>query len=194
MYQISSIFSRLKQQIGVAGENSGNLNTDQPDYRGLDPGTAPEEDGFLVIGETASERTTVRTATFDKHGHNAPPAYDQQVAGGAISPGADTSQRGLSMFASCTLTPSCQTESKSPSGSDHHHNTHHPAIVGVPFQLNPRLQEKERLSSVLAQLDLHYKHFDWAKYEYDFDFDRASLKELCALSREAKMDTMPCCN
>lgn len=86
MEQIGSIFSRIKQQMGGTGDSRVQNTRPQQnlqEFPGLDPHTAPEEDGFLVVGETASERTTVKAVSFDIHGHQAPPTYDQ--VGNAIS-------------------------------------------------------------------------------------------------------------
>ena len=37
------------------------------------------EDGFLVVGETRSDRTTIRTTEFDSQHVDAPPSYDKQM-------------------------------------------------------------------------------------------------------------------
>ncbi|KAK7500786.1 hypothetical protein BaRGS_00008030 [Batillaria attramentaria] len=186
---ISSIFSRLKQQVTGAGDSGSysQSHPDRSDYSGLDPHSAPEEDGFLVVGETASERTTVRASSFDVHGQYAPPSYDQVAVNNKSSP--DASTQGFSMFATCAPTPSAEQASASSASGDGHSSGHHPAIKGVPFQLNPRLQDKERLMSLFSDLNLQCARFDWQKYEYDFDFERESLKELCAASGEEDMDT-----
>lgn len=83
------------------------------------------------------------------------------------------------MFATCNPT------AVSPAASDDavnesHSISSHPAISDVPFQLNPRLQEKEQLQDALAQLDLETRKFDWQKYCYDFDCEQSSLRELYA--------------
>ena len=84
------------------------------------------------------------------------------------------------MFATCNPTPVSPTASADEQ-NESYSISRHPVICDVPFQLNPKLQEKDRLQGALAQLDLETTQFDWQKYYYDFDFEHSSLRELCSM-------------
>ena len=94
------------------------------------------------------------------------------------------------MFATCNPTPVGPVASAD-AQSEVHSISSHPAISDVPFQVNPRLQEKDQLKEALAQLDLETTKFDWQKYYYDFDFEHSSMRELCAMGNNSMQPEYP---
>ncbi|KAL8561478.1 hypothetical protein ACOMHN_011160 [Nucella lapillus] len=183
MEQLNSMFTRLKQGLYAGGDCSQPPKKQQSFTSSTNSNTpadgALEDEGFVLINrnELAHEAMSDRMAV-----HSLPP-YSM-----TRGQNAENSGRDFAMFATCDhLTTDCPSATSTPDQSQG--IIDHPAVAGVPFQINPKLQEKDRLQSMLSQLDLENSRFDWQKYSYDFNFEQSSLRELCAMDKTRMADS-----
>ncbi|XP_046334802.2 uncharacterized protein LOC124117115 isoform X1 [Haliotis rufescens] len=156
---LQSVFSRLKL---LPQSQTKDVTRYPPDGNHDDR----EEDGFLMIGETASDRTTVTHQQYvDQHRMHSPPDYAQtqmeQPPGyqGAMTTGVVGMNMQLSpldMFSN---------------------NNHMLPLADIPFQLAPHLSLLQRLDSLDNRLGLQTSTLDLSKYDYDFSYELKYLQE-----------------
>ncbi|KAK6166617.1 hypothetical protein SNE40_023267 [Patella caerulea] len=153
----SSIIGKLKE---LTQPNDALLPSPMPtDGQGNDT----EEDGFLVVGETRSERTTIVGNEFNSATVDAPPSYNQSVifpvSQDLDMPVPEYPADAYSIIATST-------------------NSNMTAISDLPFQLGPRMavlkdiQEKNYFSLLAKNT-----HFNWNSYDYDFKTEMSILNE-----------------
>ncbi|KAK7109431.1 uncharacterized protein [Littorina saxatilis] len=173
MDQLNSMFSRMKRGLWTGGDSSQpsvkqqHMENDSSAIPDL-----PEEDGFLLIGEPSRDAVTQRVLPLG------------QAPSLGNSEDVCRPDQAFTMFATCNpvpLTPEASAEMQ----NEAHSIALHPALFGVPFQLHPRLEAGTLSQYMLGHLDLEVKRMDWQKYDYDFDSDRSSLRELCAVSESS---------
>lgn len=137
-------------------------------YFNSDPSTAPEhrdsdreEDGFLLVGETLSERTTVlgnQKCTIDQ-----PPAYSQIIMSNPVW-SSDTAS-------SNQLTPSTRNNISERNVS------HISPLSDVPFKFSADLEIIAKCLDL--QLDFNLPSRDiFQDYNYDFNFEKSLLRDL----------------
>ncbi|XP_052248575.1 uncharacterized protein LOC127856414 isoform X1 [Dreissena polymorpha] len=152
-------------------------------------GSEHEADGFLLVGQTASERTTVYGNMFNSSGMDAPPSYEQMQGSGFHrfsgqtghslafqSPTLDVSQwrksnPGASMHADENSQPLAD---QSDSLSTRHHVG---ALTGVPFQMCKQLSSLQTHRHICSSDIWHLSDFDLSRYEYDFNIEQSYLDE-----------------
>ncbi|XP_076467198.1 uncharacterized protein LOC143298266 [Babylonia areolata] len=158
MEQLNSMFTRLKRGLYAGGDYSQPPEKQQSLRNSC---SASDDEGFVLIGENEGSETMVFPSTPEKVN------------------GQDAERTGGDSASSGHLDMDCVS---SPDAHDYLQGiTCHPAVVGVPFQINPKLLEKDRLQSILSKLNLETARFDWQKYSYDFHFEQSSLQELCTM-------------
>ncbi|ESO99788.1 hypothetical protein LOTGIDRAFT_238697 [Lottia gigantea] len=123
------------------------------------------EDGFLVLGETQSDREAINGGTFDPNSVDTPPTYDQVMTAPVLS-------NQPSVFPT-----SLQTTLPLDGG-----RTPITAISDVPFKLAPSLaivKDIQEDSSFSFICDTRPINFNWKKYDYDFSAEESVLRDYC---------------
>ncbi|XP_067650100.1 uncharacterized protein [Haliotis asinina] len=156
MSMLHSVFGRLKLLPEAQAKQTCHAPVHSHDDR--------EEDGFLLIGETASDRTTITHQQYvDEHRIHSPPHYSQTQT--QQPPGyhvAITTGAGMNMQLSPLHTSS--------------NNNHMLPLADIPFILAPHLSLLQRLDSLDKQLET--ATIDWSKYDYDFSLEMNYLRDL----------------
>ena len=122
------------------------------------------EDGFLVVGQTRSEKSTVITSEF-QFDQDTPPDY-MEASGNTDLPNyteVSTQRPGNSQYSTNTA-----------QGYGHYQSDHSPmdwsftnnTLQDVPFRINPKIQFMWGAGKVPVQ-----QCFDPSKYEYDFSLE-----------------------
>lgn len=156
------------------------------------------EDGFLLVGDTASERTTIQARNFRADIIDAPPAYGQlsncdlpsyqNYTSGtyAQSPTLDVTQfPGLkhgSPFQTGSTTvnswsQNSERQNVNPSQGFTARISNKTAISDVPFELGHGLQTSTVISDSQRESIFQQKTFDFAHYDYDFSLELSLLRE-----------------
>lgn len=159
-----------------------------------------EEDGFLLVGQTASERTTVYAKNFRVNQVDAPPNYNEVLNKSGNLPSYKEYASGLCMQSptlDASKFPGIQYGSPLQSGSTTV-NTRHQcseleygrpsqwftvtssnrnAISDVPFVLGEGLQLSPVVSDSQRGDIFRQKAFDFSLYDYDFSLERSLLRE-----------------
>lgn len=138
-----------------------------------------EEDGFLLIGETASERNTILPA---HHTPNSgyPPSYSQ-VEQSANNPVQPSSSRAWSshLLSSPPPTSSPVGRSNQVDSQTGHSPTYANLVTeDIPFRLSEQLYFAQKLSTDTSYFAVpHLPSYNPTKYLYDFEEERRMLRE-----------------
>ncbi|KAL5007878.1 hypothetical protein ScPMuIL_016684 [Solemya velum] len=152
---VSNFLSRTFKLI-VDGDQTGTgASSSRPEY--------PEEDGFLVVGSSASDRTKVTASEFDGR-INSPPKYDEVLGSEDLPTYND--------YLSSQTTP--QTENISNISQFNIQTNPLSPIADLPFSLSCDLLSINNLS----HLDLTHSTCDYSLYEYDFLVEHSVLRDL----------------
>lgn len=146
-----------------------------------------EEDGFVLVGESASERSTVMPVGMQQNGAGAasvapPPSYAQiTTAMPSLPPiNADSNSHAVPLTAPpqyqnpmqqrTSGVVSTNTNSTTTDGVLNRSQNTDWAIVDLPFELSARLAQSNRPMSdyYVPQIQA----VDWTKYDYDFQYER----------------------
>ncbi|XP_013399101.1 uncharacterized protein LOC106165441 [Lingula anatina] len=152
-----------------------------------------EEDGFLLVGETTAERSTVHAGQLSQQ--NLPPSYSHYAYGVSQQsqvnpPNYSCVQAQMQQAADSVPSPHYSQYNNQPmrtSVTDFSNSAEFSEVVtpstasvlsGVPFQLayglevalNTDNQTQSQFSRIQSQPD-------WSKYDYDFSLERGVVRE-----------------
>lgn len=188
---LSSVSNYIKKNVFLRQSNN-----DLTDNRAR-PGDRLE-DGFLLVGDTASEKTIVNASNYTPKPTDCPPGYsevsqnsglpsysDYQNQNQQNSPTIDNSdfrygnpfQTGMPTTLSGASGSGLQHENSSPGSHEVGENSYNCAIADVPFTFGATSSvfasvNDQRMSDLLKQ-----RTFDHACYEYDFSLEMRFLAE-----------------
>ncbi|XP_041367577.1 uncharacterized protein LOC121382137 [Gigantopelta aegis] len=176
MNNVDQLFSSLK---GLVKDTlNKNSKPTKPEYSAADMNPHPpvclndrEEDGFLLVGETKSERMALRASQFNSHcGVLAPPTYSQVLPPDKELPTYRVAmERGMSMIECQSSAPPANTN-----------NNNDLLISDVPFVLAPSLTQQYQINQHNnSSEDYVLRTFMWSKYDYDFSLERSCLRDYC---------------
>lgn len=154
------------------------------------------EDGFLLVGDTASERTIINARNFNADSVDAPPNYgevsrnclpsyqDYTSNMSAQSPTLDISQfSGIphgNPFSTGSPTVAARSQNDQQQCSAQGFSdgrSGRSAISDVPFVLGNGLQFSSSVQEIRSSSVLQQKSFDYSIYDYNFNLERAILNE-----------------
>ncbi|XP_071152065.1 uncharacterized protein [Mytilus edulis] len=135
------------------------------EQRPLSRNSDQEEDGFLVVGQTKSEKTTIVSSEFNSN-IDRPPNY-MEVDNQALP--------DYSSALSREVTPNnrqCTSDVYQQSGDNTNNDYSANALQDVPFSVNPKLQ----LMWGVGHMGMpNQRRYDPSKYEYDFTLEYSIL-------------------
>ncbi|XP_041479187.1 uncharacterized protein LOC121426853 [Lytechinus variegatus] len=145
-------------------------------------GSDQEEDGFLVVGETMSERNTVLPAHYSANRQQGQPPTYSQVQQSATSYPIQTSSSGTwsSFVRSSVPSTSSNPAGRSDVVSERDHSPTYATLItkDIPFQLSEQLRCAHKLSTDMSYFAVPpLPTFNPTKYFYDFDEERRILRE-----------------
>lgn len=196
---LSGVSNFIKKNLSLKQQNNDSLEQSL----GPRPGDRVEDD-FLLVGETASERSTVYTNSFRANQVNCPPGYSEAAQSGLpsyseytshvqqYSPTIDNSdfrygnpfQTGMPTThsgASCSRTQDNVTSTglpySSPGEAVNREATYRSAIADVPFTLGATSAVSSSVNELRANDLLSQRTFDYSCYDYDFSLEIKFLTE-----------------
>ncbi|XP_063416635.1 uncharacterized protein LOC134698888 [Mytilus trossulus] len=135
------------------------------EQRSLSRNSDQEEDGFLVVGQTKSEKTTIVASEFNSN-IDRPPNY-MEVDNQALP--------DYSAALSREVTPNnrqCTSDVYQQSGDNTNNDYSANALQDVPFSVNPKLQ----LMWGVGHMGMpNQRCYDPSKYDYDFTLEYSIL-------------------
>ncbi|XP_033762087.1 uncharacterized protein LOC117343726 isoform X1 [Pecten maximus] len=184
MNHAQEMFSALIKPFTGRSNNAGRRETINPPERGLTQDS--EQDGFLVVGQSRSERTTVRTCDFIGN-VNSPPDYQSVTQNQNIADVSDNLPsytqycRSLSTSSSMSMETSQYTNYQNTASTDYMEDQydthgHKTAVSDVPFVLNPQIQTVvDIIHGRTPSLDHH--QINLSQYTYDFSLENSTVNE-----------------
>ncbi|XP_069110622.1 uncharacterized protein [Argopecten irradians] len=185
MNHAQEMFSALFKPFTGRSNNSGRRETVNPPERGQTQDNV--QDGFLVVGQSRSERTTVRACDFTDN-VNSPPDYhsvaqNQDIADDSNNlPSYTQYCRSLSTSSSMSIESSQYTNfnqnTTSANYMENQYDTlgHKTAVSDVPFVLNPQIQTVVNIiHGQTLPFDRHQVNL--SQYTYDFSLENSMVND-----------------
>ncbi|KAL4222379.1 hypothetical protein ACF0H5_018418 [Mactra antiquata] len=183
LQNISRPFSRSNSNQQSSGYYSGQSHN-RNDH---------EDDGFLLVGNTASERTTTEARNFNSDVIDAPPNYNQVSqsylpsyhdylsSSQTQSPSLDVSHFPGIQHGNPNSTGSSNSCARSQASVQPQENNFseirtRTAISGIPFELCNSLLGGDSFSEFRNSI-YQQKRFDYTLYDYDFSLERSFLQQ-----------------
>ncbi|XP_033762089.1 uncharacterized protein LOC117343726 isoform X2 [Pecten maximus] len=163
MNHAQEMFSALIKPFTGRSNNAGRRETINPPERGLTQDS--EQDGFLVVGQSRSERTTNQNIADVSDNL---PSYTQYC-------------RSLSTSSSMSMETSQYTNYQNTASTDYMEDQydthgHKTAVSDVPFVLNPQIQTVvDIIHGRTPSLDHH--QINLSQYTYDFSLENSTVNE-----------------
>ncbi|XP_021375207.1 uncharacterized protein LOC110464350 [Mizuhopecten yessoensis] len=185
MNQAQEMFSSLIRPLTNRINNAGRRVTNNPPERGQTQDN--EEDGFLVVGQSRSERTTVRNCDFTGN-INSPPDYHSLIQNQVTTDSSENLPsytqycRSLSTSSSMSMeTSQCTNFNQNAANGNYMGDQddmlgHNTAVSDVPFVLNPQIQTMVDITHGNVPC-LHQHPINLSKYSYDFSLENSMISD-----------------